>query len=97
MRKFLVFAGRRVSLDFSLVNVFPAIDLRLAILAHQRSLVLARLELVVGTDNSLHELMPHYVGLIKVSENHALSCLQDVDGFEQAAAPCIRQPEAASG
>jgi hypothetical protein len=34
-------------------------------------------------------MMPHNVRLIKVHEGEPLHILEDIDGFEQAASPCI--------
>src|SRR5262249_172974 len=47
--------------------------------------------LIVGTDDSLHEMVADDISLVEVNERKALNILQDVDRFEQAAAPRIGQ------
>jgi len=50
-----------------------------------------RLVLVVGADNALHQVMPHYIGFVEVNEGQAFDALQYIDRFQQAAAPRVRQ------
>src|SRR5205814_10499492 len=47
--------------------------------------------LIIGTYNSLDEVVPHDVSLIEVHKGQSLYMLQDVNSLEQSAAPRIGQ------
>src|SRR5579862_5453775 len=59
----------------------------------QRHLLLGGLcfMLIVGADYPLNQVVANHIALIEVNKSKTLNVLQDVDGFEQAAAPRVGQ------
>ena len=50
-----------------------------------------RFVLVVGTNDALHQLMAHHIGVVEIRKGQALDILEDIRGFQQTAAPRIGQ------
>src|ERR1700722_1191467 len=59
----------------------------------QRQLLLreAGFVLVIGADDSLHQVMTNHIAFVEVDEGEAVYALQDVDRLDQAAAAGARQ------
>src|SRR5271165_71791 len=57
-------------------------------LGQQEHLLLgSRFMLVVGANNALHQVVAHHVGFVEAHKGESVHALQNIHGFNQAAAP----------
>src|SRR6516164_10028713 len=48
-------------------------------LQRERQLFIAPFSIVVGADDALHQVMPHYIAFVEIAETNTLDVLQDID------------------
>src|SRR5271157_1626392 len=84
-RRFAVYGGRNIAVGH------PRLGVVVASPEIERELLVAPLVILVGTHDALHQMVPHYVAFVEVTEADAFDIPQHVDGFHQAAAAGVGQ------